>query len=63
MLHELHAAIAVKINDKATAITDELASGGARNIEEYRRMTGRLQGLRDAAEIINECFRREAEDE
>lgn len=63
LMEDLHRNIASKMNEKARAIADEMAGGGCKNFEEYRLMVGRIRGLRDAADCINDAFKEFSEDE
>jgi hypothetical protein len=53
---DLHSRITHGLNDKARTLSDALARGNPRTFEEYKAAVGRIGGLRDAADIVNDAF-------
>ena len=49
----LRAAIALKMRK----VADELSSGRAADFSEYKRGVGRIQGLRDGLDAVDEVFK------
>ena len=49
--------INLKINREITALTDNLARGGATNYKDYKRMVGMIKGLNMALDIIADSAR------
>lgn len=46
------------LNEKAETLSSQLAKGQATDFTAYREKVGRIGGLRDAADLIDETFRR-----
>ena len=43
-----------KLNEQVESVTSHLSRGGVANIEEYRRLTGVIQGLNTAIDLIKD---------
>lgn len=56
IMFEVREALRGQIAAQMRKISDELASGRAADFSEYKRLVGRLQGLRDGLDAIDAVF-------
>ena len=61
MIDQFAKAVCKKIRVDLNTLADQLASGSARTIEEYRETCGRIRGLAQAEEYILEMARKAEE--
>ena len=63
MIQEFADAVVKKIRNDMNNYADDIASGNAKDYEEYRFMCGRLRGLAAAEEYINDLAKTVKESE
>ena len=51
-----------KINDEVLTISSHIAANSAKDIEEYRRLCGVIQGLHLAEDIIKDLAKRQEQE-
>ena len=52
-----------KLNEQVESVTAHLSRGGVANIEEYRRLTGVIQGLNTAIDLIKDLAKQMEEND
>lgn len=55
--YDVKSRIISAIEEKVVRVRNEVAGGSARDFAEYRHMCGRVRGLIDAVDIMNDVFK------
>lgn len=56
-INELHKSAINAINELKQLDADKLLSGGVSNMEQYNKLTGRIDAFNDCQKILNEILR------
>lgn len=56
MIHQFAEHLRKRIEDEIKRLTDVLASGGVKSIEEYRHMTGIIHGMELMSRELNDLL-------
>ncbi len=59
----LHGRLLEKLTEAKKELEALVSQGGANNYEHYRFLIGRIQGLKDAIDIIKDIFKRGVDEE
>lgn len=55
--HDLRDVIKQKITEKMASKGDQIVKGTATSYEAYKHEAGKIAGLREARELVDDCFK------